>query len=60
MANPTRISPVNTNRPTFLILGILLVILIMVGAWFYLHREGKVRSNPTDGHNALWSRTAAV
>ena len=49
---------VTSNRPTLIILGILLIILILGGAWFFLHREGKARSNPTDGHTALVSRRA--
>lgn len=44
--------PVTTNRPTFIILAILLIVLILTGAWFFLKREGK-RSNPTDGHTEL-------
>ncbi|HEY3927400.1 MAG TPA: hypothetical protein VGL89_03405 [Candidatus Koribacter sp.] len=45
--------PVASNRPTFIILGILLIILILLGAYYFLQREGKSRSNPTDGHTAL-------
>jgi hypothetical protein len=52
--NPVPVITPRTNRPTFLILTILLVILILLGAWFFLHREGKARSNPTDGHTELW------
>jgi hypothetical protein len=44
--------PVTTNRPTFIILTILLIVVILALTWFYLHREGK-RSNPTDGHTEL-------
>ncbi len=59
MANPPRISP-TTNRPTPYILGILLLVLILAGVLWYLMREGKHRSNPTDGHTALITQTADV
>jgi hypothetical protein len=32
---------------------ILLIVLILTGAWFYLHHEGKSPSNPTEGHTSL-------
>ncbi len=58
MDQPTRISP-TTSRPVPYILGIALVVLILVGILWYLMRQGKHPSNPTDGHTALISRTAA-
>jgi hypothetical protein len=51
--------PVATNRPTFIILGILLVVVILLGAYYFLQREGKSRSNPTDGHTELLLNRAA-
>ena len=50
--------PVTSNRPTFLILGIALLIVILFAVFLFLHREGKSRSNPTDGHTEL--RTPAT
>ena len=59
MANPPRISPA-TNRPTPYILGIVLLVLILIGAWWFLRREGSHRSNPTDGHTSLQMPAASA
>jgi len=48
--------PLASNRPTFVILGILLIVIILLGAYYFLQREGKSRSNPTNGHTELLRR----
>jgi hypothetical protein len=52
MTKVPRISP-TTSRPIPIILGIALLVLILIGIAYYLLREGKHRSNPTDGHTSL-------
>ena len=49
-----------TNRPTAVILGILLIVLILVGTWVYLQRQGKARRNSTQGHTALIQHSASA
>ena len=46
-----------SNKPTGIILTLLLIALILVGVWLFLQREGKHRSNPTQGHTSLVSRS---
>ncbi len=49
-----------TNRPTLYILGAVLLLLILAAIFWFLMREGKHPSNPTDGHTSLVTHSVAA
>lgn len=59
MPNQPRILP-PFNRPTWVILGVVLFIAIVMGVYLFLQREGHRGGNPTQGHTELLTRTASA